>query len=292
VSFALLLAASVALVRRRGAMVCVAATLACAVSNTSANTVDFEDFTLSPNSFYNGADAAGDFESRGVTFDNVYDAQWQSWYGFAASNVNDTTTPGYGNQYAAITGSGVGGAGNYGVGFDPTGGQYGSPPRIDLNHTAIVGGLFVTNITYTYLAVADGDDGNTTPFVRQFGDDPAITGGANQGYADHLLLRITGHDASDAPVGSVDFYLADYRLADNADDYVVDSWRWVDLSSLGAVASLSFAVASTDNSFGYINTPAYFAIDNLTIAPEPATTAGLLLATTLWLCRQRRCRGH
>ena len=76
----------------------------------------------------------------------------------------------------------------------------------------------------------------------------------------------------------MDFYLADFRFADNALDYVVDSWTWVDLSSLGVVSSLSFSLASSDvGQFG-MNTPAYFAMDNLAVAavPEPSQAAMLL----------------
>lgn len=73
--------------------------------------------------------------------------------------------------------------------------------------------------------------------------------------------------------------LADFRFDNAADDYVVTDWRWLDLSGLGAVSSLQFALTSSDvGPFG-INTPAYFAMDGLAVAavPEPAQ-AGLLIA--------------
>jgi hypothetical protein len=251
-----------------------------------AQSVDFEDLGLAPNSYYNGSDLAGGFTSRGATFQNVYDTGFNSWYGFASSNVVETTTPGYGNQYAAITGGGFDGSANYAMTFDPIGGGYGSSPRIDLNQAVDVAGLYVTNSTYGYFAMADGNDGNPSPFVRQFGDDPELVGNGNQSEPDYCLLTITGLDGSDQPVGVVDFYLADYRFTDNGDDYVVDSWEWVDLSSLGEIAALEFTVTSTDMSFGYLNTPAYFAIDNLTLVPEP--TAAMLALGALSLLRRRR----
>jgi hypothetical protein len=70
----------------------------------------------------------------------------------------------------------------------------------------------------------------------------------------------------------VDFYLADYRFTDNSEDYIVDEWTWVDLSSLGAVDSLSFTLTSSDvGQFG-MNTPAYFCMDNVFAADPMVST--------------------
>jgi hypothetical protein len=63
----------------------------------------------------------------------------------------------------------------------------------------------------------------------------------------------------------VNFYLADYRFADNSKDYIIKNWRWVDLSKIGSFDSLTFSFASSDTFGGFgINTPTYFCIDNLT----------------------------
>ena len=50
----------------------------------------------------------------------------------------------------------------------------------------------------------------------------------------------------------------------SAEDYIVDEWTPVVLTSLGNVKSLEFQMSSSDNDpiFG-MNTPAYFAIDNI-----------------------------
>lgn len=102
------------------------------------------------------------------------------------------------------------------------------------------------------------------------GDDP-----------DWFLLTITGKDASGADTNTVEFYLADYRFEDNSEDYIVDSWEYVDLSSLGVVKSLEFSLSSSDvGDFG-INTPTYFAMDSLICVPEPATAMLLALGGLL-----------
>ena len=232
---------------------------------------DFEDNLLPSSGYYNGSGGSGGFTSHGARFNNSYDSTYHSWSGFAYSAVNDTTTAGYGNQYAAITGTGVGGAGTYGVGFDP--GAYGAAPIITLPFVAPVQGVYITSATYPFLAVRDGNDGFGA--VRQFGDDPALSGDGNQGYPDWFKITATGKDAAGQTTGSDDFFLADYRFASNADDYVVSDWRWFDLSGLGDVKTLTFALSSSDVGQWGVNTPLFFALDNFTFVPEPASLSVL-----------------
>jgi hypothetical protein len=115
-------------------------------------------------------------------------------------------------------------------------------------------------------------------------------GGASGDDADWFKLTIFGMDASNATTGSVDFYLADYRFADNSLDYVVSDWTYVDLSSLGSVNSLGFSLASSDTGAFGINTPAYFAMDSLavTAVPEPGHAALFLSGLALLGVATRR----
>jgi len=221
-------------------------------------TVDFNELPLAPDSYWNGADMSGGFLSRGVFFNNLFtDWGWgfYSWAGFAYSNVDDPVTPGYGNQYAVISGTGKGGTGNYAVvyddAFDPT------QDFLDLPVPSQVRGFFVNNTTYTALSMLNGD-AFTKKFGGATGDDP-----------DWFLLTITGKDTTGNQVGIVETYLADYRSADNAMDYVVDRWQWVDLTSLGPdLKSLHFTLSSSDVGPWGMNTPAYFAMDDLVLVPR------------------------
>ncbi len=233
----------------------------------------FEDVPLAPESFYNGSDSAGGFTSGSFFLENLYDTLYGSWQDFAASNTTDTTTPGWGNQYSAIPGSGAGGSSNYAVGFQLFAGMpYAGTPNIDFNASQL-DGMFITNTTYAYLSMLNGD-----AFAKKFGGP----GGTDE---DWFLLTITG-ELGGAAVGSVEFYLADFRFADSGDDYIVSDWTWVDLSSLGVVDSLTFGLTSSDNDvvFG-MNTPAYFAVDN--VVPEPATMSVLSLGGMALLRRRR-----
>jgi hypothetical protein len=231
-----------------------------------AATTDFEDLSLAPNSHHDN----GAFTSRGAGFNNT--SSDFGWSGFAYSNQTDATTAGFGNQHSAIVGGGAGGSANYGVAyyssFDPI-------PTITLAPGTTVQSMSLTNTTYTYFSMRDGD-----AFAKKFG-------GASGNDADWLKLTITGLDASNASVGSIDFYLADFRFADNGEDYIVNTWTTVDLSSLSAARKLTFTMNSSDVGVFGVNTPTYVALDNLVAVPEPAAIGVLGIGLLLGLCRAR-----
>ncbi|MGO9107912.1 MAG: DUF4465 domain-containing protein, partial [Thermoguttaceae bacterium] len=124
--------------------------------------VDFSDLTLSPSTAWygpdpngilqpdpdGGMDVVGQFTSGGVAFVNKYSIEYGSWEGFSYSNVNNTTTPGYTNQFAAITGTGVSGAGStYAVGY-----TFDEPSALSLPQATSLSGMYITNTTYAYLS--------------------------------------------------------------------------------------------------------------------------------------------
>ncbi|GMT45462.1 MAG: hypothetical protein IEMM0006_1294 [bacterium] len=208
----------------------------------------FDDLKLdSANAYWNGSDTSGGFQSGDAYFYNSYNQSWGSWTGFAYSNVKNDTTAGYTNQYSAITAGGVNGSDNYGVAYAA------APAGIKLDSTlagTIVKGVFVTNSTYAALSMENGD-----AYAKKFG-------GADGTDPDWFLLTIKGYEKG-AYTDSVNFYLADFRSDNPADDYILKSWAWVDLQGLGAVDSLTFELHSSDvGSYG-MNTPAYFCLDNL-----------------------------
>jgi hypothetical protein len=222
----------------------------------NAGIANFDDLSLSANSYWNGSAGTGGFTSGSAVFNNNYDSIYHSWDGWAYSNKSDTTTPGYANQYSAITGSAQSGS-NYGVAYV----GWNAPPSITLNSACIVDGIYVTNTTYAYLAMKDGQ-GPANKFSDQ----------------DWFKLSITGKDESGTSTGTINFFLADAG-------HIVNTWEYVDLRTLGAIKSLEFSLSSSDNDpvFG-MNTPAYFAMD--TVVPEPATV--ILLSFGGLLLRRRR----
>ncbi len=177
-----------------------------------ADIVTFDDLNLAPNSYWNGSGGTGMFTSGDAVFMNGYNSTYHSWDGWAYSNMTDTTTPGYTNQYSAVTGSGVNGSSNYGVAYN--GGSYGtaSPPNLSFgavsgnDYDKVISGAYFTNTTYAYLSMLDGDS-----FAKKFGgitgDDP-----------DWFKLSIKGITAAGTYTDPIDFYLADYRFSDNSRD--------------------------------------------------------------------------
>ncbi len=242
---------------------------------------DFEDLSLTTESFYNGSDGASGFASAGIHFSNDYNSDFGSWSGFAYSNMSDTTTVGFFNQYSGFVGSGAGGSANYGVAFIS---GFGPKAKITLPEPTTVNRMSITNTTYAAISMLHGDE-----FAKKFG-------GATGNDPDFLRLAIHGMDATGSQTGSVDFFLADFRFSDNAQDYIIDEWVDVDLTGLGAnVKWLEFEMETTDvGTFG-ANTPLYFALDNLAIqsVPEPATLF-LAILSGFFMCprRRKRCKAN
>ena len=230
--------------------------------------VDFEDMGLGAIAAHNGSDESGQFQSGPLVFQNVYDPTWGSWSGHAASTHTDGTTGGWGNQYSAVTGQGVSGSDAYGLFYQDA--YNSAEPHIILPQSEIVDGFYVTNTSYAYYSMLDGDG-----WAKQFGPE------------DWFKLTVEGFNASGVSAGILEFYLADFLTSTPGSDYILNQWTWVDTSSLGPVKELDFALSSSDvGDFG-MNTPAYFAFDNIQIAPEPGTGVLVGLGLTLMALRRR-----
>src|SRR5690606_12561840 len=90
---------------------------------------------------------------------------------------------------------------------------------------------------------------------------------------DFFLLKIVALDDQDQPTGdTVEFYLADYRFSDDNQDYIVDTWETIDFQPELTGRKLKFFLSSSDNGDFGMNTPAYFALDNLVSSPVAGLT--------------------
>jgi hypothetical protein len=250
-----------------------------ALSPLSAASVSstFEEIALAADSHYYPLSSTS-FDSGAAGFNHEltdWGGGFTSWSGWTVSNEHDTATAGYQNQFSVYAGGGQGDGGNFAV-------AYQGQPVASLAAPALVEGAWFANTTYAALSMLQGDS-----FAKKFG-------GATGDDPDWLRLTIVGREAGGLQTGAVDFYLADYRFADNASDYIVQDWTWVDLAALntlGAPTQLEFVLASSDSGAFGMNTPAYFAMDNLAVSPVPWPAAAWLYATglaTLGLWRRRR----
>ena len=212
---------------------------------------DLENLTLQVDTFYDGSmgtstvSSSSSFSSGDCVFPNKWSeyGYWES--GWAYSNKRDSVTASFGNQFSARTGKGYNGSVNYAIG------QNGSKLKFNGKATQI-GGFYVSNSTYATLSMQQGD-----LFAKKFG-------GATGSDPDWFKLKIQKYAEGTLAADSVTFYLADFRFADNTQDYIIKKWEYVDLSSLGNADSLLFTLSSSDvGNFG-MNTPAYFCLDDFT----------------------------
>jgi hypothetical protein len=236
------------------------------IQYTQAQTVvTFDDLTLSPNSHWDGSDSTLGFTSNGVYFENSYDFDWDYWSGgFIYSNTTDVTTAGYLNDFSAYAGTGGNGSANYAVNYGGTGINFGTEK--------IVSSIQLTNTTYSALSMLNGDSfGKVFGSVNNAQGNPDGTNGE-----DWFRLLIIGKDAQSISTDTVIFYLADYRFSNNSQDYIVNTWQTVDLSSLGEIQFLEFELQSSDEGGFGINTPAYFALDNITYGTASLNELSLL----------------
>jgi hypothetical protein len=254
-------------------------TLVAVAGSAPAVVVDFEGLTVPPAGFFNGdpgtlspgQSVSTPWTAGGVAFSNTFgidnyggfDYDW--WEGFSYSNVVDTTDPAFGNQYASYPGGGYQSS-TYAIPHT----EYNEyQPAVTLPVPTTVSGFRIANTTYAALTMRDGD---------QYGFSAPLPPGGWFATTAIGMLGIT-------TTGSTTFYLADLR--GGSPPGILATWEWFDLSSLGTVDRIEFAFSGSDMSAFGLNTPRYFAMDDLTVAtvPEPTVTviaAAVGIAAVVW----------
>lgn len=209
-----------------------------------------------------------DHVSAGLNFPGIgYDLSgWFMTAGFGASNGTSSAISGNGgeyvdaNYYVSSAMAGVEGAGyTYMQSYDA--GAFGPQQQNEIkttnNTTFFPQGVYVShsNASYTY------------------------TGQTNDYEPGYHKVIATGYDAQGTVLGSVYVY-----LTENGNAY--KDWKWLDLSSLGEVAKVKFALESNyANSYGLL-IPSYFCVDNFVYRAgneieEPCTPTSSTLDITL-----------
>lgn len=233
-----------------------------AFDTIAQRTANFENLSLKPNSFWNGDDKTGSFKSGEMMFANSYNEKYFSWSGFAYSNMSDTKTEGYSNQYSSYAGSGAIGSKNFGINYGTNIINFSS-----LAKGCKPKGIYVSNTTLAALDMKNGSQ-----FSKKFGGES----GNDQ---DFFLLQILNYNNGKATDTS-NVYLADYRFEDNTKDYILNTWQYVDLSKFNYSDSIGFSLSSSDvGQFG-MNTPAYFCFDEFTVVPAPFAPMTGVIGTT------------
>jgi hypothetical protein len=233
-----------------------------------AQQISFESFALSgTETFWDGSDYSGvhldgiftssfvESEFKFLTiYDTTFSAQWGYWSeGWAFSNLTPNNVSGLPGTYQSYAGGAADGS-VFALG------KRGSEIFInpDINQAIKINSINITNNAYAALSMLNGDF-----FAKQFGSSLDANGeddGTNG--EDWFLLEIVGHQL-DGTTDTIDFYLADYRFADDADDYIVQDWVTVDISALGYISKLEFLLSSSDVGMFGMNTPGFFALDHI-----------------------------
>ena len=211
----------------------------------------FEEEPLSSEEPYN---QKAPFGSGSFAFSNSYNAEWNSWSGFALAASVDTTYTGnfQTQQYNNVVGGGQEQEGKskqyvvaYCPGDNPQWGSYnpvvtvmpGSDRKVQLE------GVYLTNTAWVKSFATQGDKNYGRPAFKE---------------GSFFIVSITADNGK-----KVEVPLIDYR---NKKREVVNDWKWVDLSSLGEVKTLKFSIQSSDS-----YAPSYFAMDNLHIKQDAST---------------------
>ena len=223
------------------------ATVRAIVTSEDIIPATFENLYLEEESWENGKNLNGSFVSGSFKFDNFYSPDYGGYWGnYGYANRTSTTFENMiSDQFNNAVGGGVNGSENYMVAYPSS--WYGSNVITVMNKPEgdVISGFYVTNDAWVVDNIVNGDG---------MSDDD----GAPFGMGDYLKLTITADNSN-----SVDFYLADFRSNDESKHYYLDSWEWVDLTSLGTVKTLSFTLTGTKkNSYG-LTTAAYFCMDDL-----------------------------
>jgi hypothetical protein len=215
----------------------------------NAQIATFEDITIGEEDHMSVSteddDDRTEFTSGSYTFATGCMHDYSYWYWFGYANQKENTYKKLDDQWRNIVGGGYNGSSNYGVAFCA---EFNGPCYVTVSgdEGAVVPGFYITNSAYAYTSMLNGDG-----FAKKFG------------VGDWFKLTITGFNANDEKTGTKEYYLADLRDADTTKHYILDTWKWVDLSSLGEVKSLRFDLSSSDVGQWGMNTPAYVCIDNL-----------------------------
>lgn len=198
----------------------------------------FDDYYLAANSHFAGDNDDDTFTSGSFAFPVSDMGGW--WYGYGLSNSTSTEFNSLNDQFNSSVGTGVDGSSNYCVAY-PSGTEVVLTSTLDGD---TISGAYITNNAYAISSMKNGDS-----FAKKFAK------------GDWFKLTVTGTTADGE--NSLDFYLSDFRSENEADHYMLDTWQWLDLRSLGKVYSLKFTFSSSDTGTYGMNTPAYLCMDNL-----------------------------
>lgn len=229
----------------------------------TAKVATFDDLYLPAESYWWGdtvPNYKNTFYSGSYSFANSMIPYSQTWGLFGYSNKTSTSfdmSTLITDQFNSVVGHGVNGSSNYAVVY----------PSHVMGHTMVVPthkpqgdsirGCYITNNAWVKYVSIHGTGTNSNG--KQDANTPFTTG-------DWVKLTAKADNGK-----SVSFYLADYRSSNPADHYLIESWQWLDLRSLGVVKNVTFTMDGTRHNQYGTTIPTYFCMDDFG-GDRPLTT--------------------
>ena len=221
-----------------------AADTARVITTGDAVTATFESLYLDSESYWNAMreDRKNNYTSfvngsYRFNIDNTYNGS--AWSGFGYSDRTSAAFTALTHQWNSAPGGAYDGSDNFAVFYYYSSGS----KTINVLNKAdgdSIRGFYITNNAYAKSSMTNGDS-----FAKKFAQ------------GDWFKLTVTADNGN-----TLDYYLADFRSTNEADHYILDTWEWLDLSSLGTVKTLTFSMSSSDVGDYGMNTPSYFCMDN------------------------------
>ena len=230
----------------------------------AAAAATFEEYTLAANGHKEVDEAWVDntethLYSGTYAFGNTPNKAYKAYTGYAICSDQSTEATGNYNydQFRSAAGGAYEGT-NYAVAYysAPSDWFAGYTDPLTLTNSAepqTITGFYITNTVYTLDAILHGDYAND-----------AFSAG------DYMSVTAKGYNGAEK-TGEVVFYLADYRSENTEEHFALSTWKWFDLSSLGAITRLEFELFTTKSDDYGFTTPTYFCLDNFG-TEKPAST--------------------
>lgn len=207
----------------------------CKGEKTSIEVANFESVTLNESQTNAPAsDGVHEWTSGEFTFHTVVAYGGTYVCNFTASGQQENSFSGPVDQYHSAKGGAAKGK-NFVVGFQDAWTE-GCDLTISWAEAKEIPGCYVSNNAYAVNSMENGD-----AYAKKFDT------------SDWFLLTATGYLGANK-TGSAEFYLA-------KDGQIVKDWQYFDLSGLGEINKVVFALTSSDNGDYGMNTPAYFCLD-------------------------------
>ena len=216
--------------------------------------VDFEfginaDPTTGDYNFWNGGMVLSQWNYRSVKSTQVdVDADWWMSYLNQCSVYNTASIDG------SNKGAGADGSNTFALinGYSDQFNDKSASFSFSAGREYLVENMMICPTSYVYGTVTKGNP---------YGNVPGQTLKDARGW---VKVTATGYDAAGTKTATVEKYLCDYRNIGSAIE-IASTWQLWDLSAMGRVNKVVFNFEGSDTGQWGLNTPAYLALDNITI---------------------------